>query len=79
MSERRDIFGWNGSRQIAHVGDHARAERLALPALGHEQLVAPGWSGRRGQLAELPQPGGRRGSYVICTAARSQGRTDRSG
>ena len=39
-SERRDIFGWNGSRQIAQWVTMHEAERLALPALGHEQLVS---------------------------------------
>ena len=65
-SQLGDVFGWNGSRQIAQWVAMHEAERLALPALGHEQLVAR-LERARGQLAELPQPRREAWDYVICT------------
>jgi hypothetical protein len=54
-SERSGIIGWNGSHQIAQWVLMHEAERLALPALGHAQLVAR-LERALGQLGELPQP-----------------------
>ena len=76
VSERRDIFGWNGSRQIAQWVTMHEAERLALPALGHEQLVAR-LERARGQLAELPQPRREAWDYVICTLLARKDEPDR--
>jgi len=71
--ERGEVFNWNGSRQIALWVTMHEAERLALPALGHEQLVAR-LERARGQLAELPQPRREAWDYVICTLlARKDG------
>ena len=64
--ERGEVFNWNGSRQIALWVTMHEAERLALPALGHEQLVAR-LERARGQLAELPQARREAWEYVICT------------
>jgi hypothetical protein len=76
VRERRDIFGWNGSRQIAQWVTMHEAERLALPALGHEQLVAR-LERARGQLAELPQPRREAWDYVICTLLARKDEPDR--
>ena len=76
VSERRDIFGWNGSRQIAQWVTMHEAERLALPALCHEQLVAR-LERARGQLAELPQPRREAWDYVICTLLARKDESDR--
>jgi hypothetical protein len=54
-SERSGIIGWNGSHQIAQWVLMHEAERLALPALDHAQLVAR-LERALGQLSELPQP-----------------------
>ena len=48
-------LGWNGSHQIAQWVLMHEAERLALPALGHAQLVAR-LERALGQLSELPLP-----------------------
>jgi hypothetical protein len=75
-SERRDILGWNGSRQIAQWVTMHEAERLALPALRHEQLVAR-LERARGQLAELPQPRREAWDYMICTLLARKDEPDR--
>ena len=49
------VLGWNGSHQIAQWVLMHEAERLALPSLGHAQLVAR-LERALGQLNELPQP-----------------------
>jgi hypothetical protein len=49
------VLGWNGSHQIAQWVLMHEAERLALPSLGHAQLVAR-LERALGQLSELPQP-----------------------
>jgi hypothetical protein len=49
------VLGWNGSHQIAQWVLMHEAERLALPSLGHAQLVAR-LERAHGQLHELPQP-----------------------
>jgi hypothetical protein len=72
VGERRDIFGWNGSRQIRRV---TMQEAAGAPALGHGCCL-PAAGRARGQLAELPQPRQEAGIGVI-HPARSQGRTDR--
>jgi hypothetical protein len=74
--ERGDIFAWNGSRQIAQWVIMHEAERLALPALGHEQLVAR-LERARGQLAELPKPRREAWEYVICTLLARKDEPDR--
>jgi hypothetical protein len=74
--ERGDVFNWNGSRQIALWVTMHEAERLALPALGHEQLVAR-LERARGQLAELPQPRREAWEYVICTLLARKDEHDR--
>jgi hypothetical protein len=71
-----EVFGWNGSRQIAQWVLMHEAERLALPALGHEQLVAR-LERARGQLAELPQPRREAWEYVICTLLTRKDERDR--
>lgn len=48
------VIGWNGSHQIAQWVLMHEAERLALPTLGHEELVAR-LERALGQLDELPQ------------------------
>jgi hypothetical protein len=53
-SERSGIIGWNGSHQIAQWVLMHEAERLLLPTLSHEQLVAR-LERARGQLGDLPQ------------------------
>jgi hypothetical protein len=75
-SQLADVFGWNGSRQIAQWVLMHEAERLALPALGHEQLVAR-LERARGQLAELPQPRREAWEYVICTLLTRKDERDR--
>jgi hypothetical protein len=75
-SQLGDVFGWNGSRQIAQWVAMHEAERLALPALGHEQLVAR-LERARGQLAELPQPRREAWDYVICTLLARKDEPDR--
>jgi hypothetical protein len=75
-SQLGDVFGWNGSRQIAQWVLMHEAERLALPALGHEQLVAR-LERARGQLAELPHPRREAWEYVICTLLTRKGEQDR--
>jgi hypothetical protein len=77
-SQLGDVFGWNGSRQIAQWVRMHEAERLALPALGHEQLVAR-LERARGQLAELPQPRREAWEYVICTQLARKDDSDRDG
>jgi hypothetical protein len=54
-SRRAGVLGWNGSHQIAQWVLMHEAERLALPALGHAELVAR-LERALGQLNELPQP-----------------------
>jgi hypothetical protein len=49
-----EASGWSGARQIEKWVLIHEAERLALPALGHEQLVAR-LERARGQLGELPR------------------------
>jgi len=49
------VVGWNGSHQIAQWVLMHEAERLALPALDHAQLVAR-LERALGQLGELSQP-----------------------
>jgi hypothetical protein len=73
---RGDVVGWNGSRQIALWVTMHEAERLALPLLGHEQLVAR-LERARGQLAELPQPRREAWEYVICTLLARKDEPDR--
>jgi hypothetical protein len=53
-SRLRGVIGWNGSHQIAQWVLMHEAERLALPTLGHEALVAR-LERALGQLDELPQ------------------------
>jgi hypothetical protein len=48
------VVGWNGSHQIAQWVLMHEAERLMLPTLGHEELVAR-LERALGQLDELPQ------------------------
>jgi hypothetical protein len=55
QSKHTGVLGWNGSHQIAQWVLMHEAERLALPALGHAQLVAR-LERALGQLNELPQP-----------------------
>jgi hypothetical protein len=54
-SKHAGVLGWNGSHQIAQWVLMHEAERLALPALGHAQLVAR-LERALGQLNDLPQP-----------------------
>ena len=54
QSERSGVIGWNGSHQIAQWVLMHEAERLLLPTLSHEQLVAR-LERARGQLSELPR------------------------
>jgi hypothetical protein len=54
-SPRSGFLGWNGSHQIAQWVLMHEAERLALPALDHAQLVAR-LERALGQLGELPLP-----------------------
>ena len=49
------LVGWNGSHQIAQWVLMHEAERLALPTLGHAELVAR-LERALGQLDDLPQP-----------------------
>jgi hypothetical protein len=49
------VLGWNGSHQIAQWVLMHEAERLALPTLGHAELVAR-LERALGQLEDLPQP-----------------------
>ena len=74
---RGDVFGWNGSRQIALWVTMHETERLALPALSHEQLIAR-LERARGQLAELPQPRREAWEYVICTLLARKDERDRT-
>src|SRR5689334_6972588 len=53
-NKRSKIIGWNGSRQIAQWVQMHEVERLLLPALSHEQLVAR-LERALGQLGELPE------------------------
>lgn len=55
QSNHTGVLGWNGSHQIAQWVLMHEAERLALPSLGHAQLVAR-LERALGQLDELPQP-----------------------
>jgi hypothetical protein len=75
-SQLGDVFGWNGSRQIAQWVAMHEAERLALRALSHEQLVAR-LERARGQLAELPQPRREAWDYMICTLLARKDEPDR--
>jgi len=52
--KRTRIIGWNGSRQIAQWVLMHEVERLLLPALSREQLVAR-LERALGQLGELPE------------------------
>lgn len=54
-NERTGVVGWNGSHQIAQWVLMHEAERMALPTLGHAQLVAR-LERALGQLDELCQP-----------------------
>jgi hypothetical protein len=53
-SQLTGVVGWNGSYQIAQWVLMHEAERLLLPTLSHEQLVAR-LERALGQLGELPQ------------------------
>jgi hypothetical protein len=55
QSKHTGVVGWNGSHQIAQWVLMHEAERLALPALGHAELVAR-LERALGQLNDLPQP-----------------------
>ena len=55
QSKHTGAVGWNGSHQIAQWVLMHEAERLALPALGHAELVAR-LERALGQLNDLPQP-----------------------
>jgi hypothetical protein len=55
QAKHAGVVGWNGSHQIAQWVLMHEAERLALPALGHAQLVAR-LERALGQLNDLPQP-----------------------
>jgi hypothetical protein len=55
QSRHAGLLAWNGSHQIAQWVLMHEAERLALPALGHAELVAR-LERALGQLNELPQP-----------------------
>jgi len=81
-SDRSGVIGWNGSHQIAQWVLMHEAERLALPTLGHAQLVAR-LERALGQLGELPQPRREAWEDVIRTllAAKDEadtGRLDRA-
>ena len=71
-------LGWNGSHQIAQWVLMHEAERLALPSLGHAQLVAR-LERALGQLHELPQPRREAWEDVIhnMLAAKEEADTDR--
>ena len=72
------VLGWNGSHQIAQWVLMHEAERLALPSLGHAQLVAR-LERALGQLSELPQPRREAWEDVIrdLLAAKEEADTDR--
>jgi hypothetical protein len=72
------LIGWNGSHQIAQWVLIHEAERLLLPLLGHEELVAR-LERALGQLDELPRPRREAWEDVIHTllAARDDGDHER--
>src|SRR6266508_47139 len=72
------LIGWNGSHQIAQWVLIHEAERLLLPLLGHEELVAR-MERALGQLDELPQPRREAWEDVIHTllAAKDDGGHER--
>jgi hypothetical protein len=72
------VLGWNGSHQIAQWVLMHEAERLALPSLGHAQLVAR-LERALGQLSELPQPRREAWEDVIhdLLASKEEADTDR--
>jgi hypothetical protein len=75
---RTGVLGWNGSHQIAQWVLMHEAERLALPSLGHAQLVAR-LERALGQLSELPQPRREAWEDVIrdLLASKEEADTDR--
>jgi hypothetical protein len=75
---RSGVLGWNGSHQIAQWVLMHEAERLALPSLGHAQLVAR-LERALGQLSELPQPRREAWEDVIrdLLASKEEADTDR--
>jgi hypothetical protein len=77
-TQRSGVIGWNGSHQIAQWVLMHEAERLALPTLGHAQLVAR-LERALGQLGELPQPRREAWEDVIHTllAAKDEADTER--
>jgi hypothetical protein len=77
-SRHAGVLGWNGSHQIAQWVLIHEAERLALPALGHAELVAR-LERALGQLSELPQPRREAWEDVIRTllAAKDEADTER--
>jgi hypothetical protein len=77
-SRHAGVLGWNGSHQIAQWVLMHEAERLALPALDHAQLVAR-LERALGQLEELPQPRREAWEDIIRTllAAKDQADTER--
>jgi hypothetical protein len=78
QSKHTGVLGWNGSHQIAQWVLMHEAERLALPALGHAELVAR-LERALGQLNELPQPRREAWEDVIRTllAAKDEANTQR--
>jgi hypothetical protein len=77
-SKHTGVLGWNGAHQIAQWVLMHEAERLALPALDHAQLVAR-LERALGQLEELPQPRQEAWADVIRTllATKEQADTER--
>jgi hypothetical protein len=77
-SKHTAVLGWNGSHQIAQWVLMHEAERLALPALDHAQLVAR-LERALGQLEELSQARREAWEDVIRTllAAKDQADTER--
>jgi hypothetical protein len=69
------VVGWNASHQIAQWVLMHEAERLALPSLGHAQLVAR-LERAFGQLSELPQPRREAWEDVIRDLLASKEQTD---
>ena len=69
------VLGWNGSRQIAQWVLMHEIERLLLPALSHEQLVAR-LERALGQLGELPQARRDAWEAVICRLLADKDKAD---
>ncbi len=74
-SKHAGVIGWNGSHQIAQWVLIHEAERLALPALSHAQLVAR-LERALGQLGELPQPRREAWEDAIRTLLAATGEAD---